>query len=178
MKILKFPMLEQTYDYDCGAETIQMVLSYWGIDMHEDEIIRLALTNKKTGTPVEGFRRVCEKAGVKVEVEEGSIDCIKECIDDDTPVIVRLQAWRDEKGTEDWREDWKDGHYVVAIGYDDKKIYFADPWVLERVFLEYDELLNRWHDYDPMEKRTYTNLCIIIKGKKPVFHEEKIVHMD
>ena len=33
------------------------------------------------------------------------------------PIIVEMQAWRDDDSTP-YAYDWEDGHYVVVIGYD------------------------------------------------------------
>jgi predicted double-glycine peptidase len=35
MKILKIPELRQAYVYDCGANAVQSVLEYYGIDIKE-----------------------------------------------------------------------------------------------------------------------------------------------
>jgi len=40
MKILDFPELRQTFNYDCGAKALQSVLAYYGIDIREEEIIK------------------------------------------------------------------------------------------------------------------------------------------
>ncbi len=50
MKILDFPELVQTYDYDCGAKALQAVLAYYGIEKHEDVLMIAAKTNKEHGS--------------------------------------------------------------------------------------------------------------------------------
>jgi hypothetical protein len=40
------------------------------------------------------------------------------------PVIILIQAWRDEDNLTPWVDDWEDGHYVVVIGYDAQNLYF------------------------------------------------------
>jgi predicted double-glycine peptidase len=47
------------------------------------------------------------------------------------PVIVQIQAWGDE-GT-DYTNDFDDGHYVVAIGFDENYLYFEDPWIIGNI---------------------------------------------
>ncbi len=44
------------------------------------------------------------------------------------PVILLMQAWSDP--IVDYTNDFDDGHFVVAIGYDLNYIYFEDPWIL------------------------------------------------
>ena len=90
---------------------------------------------------------------------EMSVQKIKECIGKDIPIILLLQAWAQTK-SQNWQNHWNDGHYVVAIGYDKKKIYFEDPYTISHTFLPYKELERRWHG----EKRY--RIGIVIKGKK------------
>ena len=47
------------------------------------------------------------------------------------PVILLMQAWSDP--IVDYTNDFDDGHYVVAIGYDLNYIYFEDPWILGNI---------------------------------------------
>jgi uncharacterized protein YvpB len=89
---------------------------------------------------------------------------------------LRLQAWSLENKT-DWKTDWENGHYVIAIGYDDKKIYFEDPWCATRSFLKYQELIDRWHDVDTDGKK-YVNLGIVIKSQRKPDKLERPVHME
>ncbi len=44
------------------------------------------------------------------------------------PVILLMQAWSDP--IVDYTNNFDDGHFVVAIGYDLNYIYFEDPWIL------------------------------------------------
>ncbi len=44
-------------------------------------------------------------------------------------------------------------HYAVAIGYDEKHIYFMDPSTLGHyTFIPIAEFLDRWHDMDGQVK--------------------------
>jgi len=175
MKILKFPELRQTYNYDCGAKAIQTVLAYYGIDEREEVIIKLAKT-KKSGTYINGIVNALKKYDLKTKVKNLTIEDLKKYIDKGNPVILVLQAWTDKKKI-NWKKDWLDGHYVVAIGYDKSKIYFADPSSILRTYLSYKELKDRWHDKDVGGKK-YVNYGIIVYGKKPKFDFKKIIHMD
>ena len=63
------------------------------------------------------------------------------------PVILLLQAWKDDS-TPPYPIDWDDGHFVVAVGFDSKYIYFEDPWILGSLtYMTKSELLTRWHDH-------------------------------
>ena len=69
------------------------------------------------------------------------------------PVMLMIQAYgmrprrRKLRPILDYRRDWKDGHWVVAIGYDTHAIFFEDPSMQAvRGYLLDDELQQRWRD--------------------------------
>jgi ABC-type bacteriocin/lantibiotic exporter with double-glycine peptidase domain len=59
MKMLKFPELRQTYEWDCGANAIQSVLVYHGIQLSEEVVIKQAKTTR-SGTPIAGIKRAAK----------------------------------------------------------------------------------------------------------------------
>lgn len=174
MKIKNFPNFRQTYEYDCGAQALQSVLAYYGIDIRSEKIMKLAGTSK-TGTPIKNIKKIAEKFGLKTKMSEMSILDVKKYIDKKIPVILLLQAWTEKKNI-DWVNDWRNGHYAVAIGYDSKKIYFEDPSSIFRTFLTYSELEKRWHD--KVSNNKYINYGVAIYGKNPSYNPEKLIHMD
>ena len=175
MKILNFPELRQTYNYDCGAKAAEAVLAYYNTDIREGEIMKLAGTTR-AGTPIKGIVKVMHKHGLKCKVSKMTIDQVKKHIEMNRPVILVLQAWTNKEKV-NWEKDWIDGHYVVAIGYDRKRIYFEDPSSVLRTYLSYKELTKRWHDVDTDGKR-YINFGIVAYGKDHNYTLEKSLHMD
>lgn len=125
MKIKKFLELRQTYFWGCGAKAMQAVLAYYGIDVHEEAIMKLAGTTK-TGTPVKGLKKVVKKYGLKCEAGKMTIEEVKNYIKKRIPVIILLQVWTIKENV-DWGKHWTDGHYAVVVGYNKKKMYFEDP---------------------------------------------------
>lgn len=180
---LDFPELRQVTSYDCGATSLQQVLIYYGIEKREDELIELLDTKKTSiieyGTKLSKMIEVAKYFGLDAEkLENTNIKKIKSFIDEGVPPILLLQAWRDySKGDLDWNKDFKDGHYVVAVGYNDTCIFFEDPSSVVRTYLTYEELDSRWHDVEDNNKTKNYNVAIIIKGKKK-YKSSEIVHMD
>jgi ABC-type bacteriocin/lantibiotic exporter with double-glycine peptidase domain len=182
-KMLNFPFSRQCYNYDCGANAIQSILDYYGIDIGEGEVMRIAKTTH-AGTNFAGLKKVAEKFKLRYKQKIMSIEEIKKNIDRKRPVIIDLQAWSGkeikEKWVSDknkyWEKDWKNGHYVVAVGYSRNKIFFEDPSATTRTFLSYRELKKRWHDIDVGGKKYY-NWGMIFYGK-PKYNPEKAIHMD
>lgn len=177
MKIIDFPSYRQTFRFDCGAEALHSVLAYYGIDTDEINIIKLAGTNEDTGTPLHGMEKVARHFGLECMFKTMTVEEIRKHIDEGLPVILLLQAWPTRK-IKDWRRTWKDGHYVVAIGYDREKIYFDDPGYCMRTFLSNKELMERWHDFDSEEGKKHEDLGIIIKGRTRRYSSKEVVHMD
>lgn len=175
MKILDFPNLRQTYDFDCGAKALQSVLAYFGHDIQEGKLIKQAKTNKKIGTSVPDMTRILNKYGLKTTEKEMTVEELKKHIDRGTPVIILVQAWSGGKKP-DYSKKFTEGHYVVAIGYDSKRIIFEDPASFYRTALSFGELKKRWRGIE-YNRKVY-NLGIAVTGKKPVYSSKKIIHMD
>ena len=78
-------------------------------------------------------------------------DALLGYIDRGIPVICSIQAWGDEKADYYAKDD--NGHYVVAIGYDETHLYFMDsvanheksPANPRYGYLTRTEFLKRWH---------------------------------
>ena len=56
---------------------------------------------------------------------------------------------------------------MVAIGYDDKFIYFEDPSILGGVgYIPKAEFLVRWHDYDTNVDDRYIHYGMPLEGRR------------
>lgn len=177
MKLLNFPAFKQTFDYDCGAKVTEAILDYYGIDMLECDIMKKEGTNCKKGTDLEGILRLMKHHGLDYKYEKMTMEKVKEFIDLGAPVIMIVQAWTNRKKV-DWEKDWSDGHYVIAIGYDDEKLYFEDPYIILRTFLPFRELNERWHFLDGPDGSRHFNMGIAVFGPQKAYDPKKAVHMD
>jgi ABC-type bacteriocin/lantibiotic exporter with double-glycine peptidase domain len=177
LKVLKFPQIRQTYEYDCGAEALRGVLAFHGLDVKEEIILELANTDTKTGTLVDNMLKVLKKHRIKCKAQAFSVKSLKESINKGSPVILLVQAWSGSSKKINWKNSWLCGHYVIAIGYDKNKIYFADPYSAFRTYLSYKELESRWRHKDPMENK-YVNFGIAVSRPNKPFNPDKTVHMD
>lgn len=84
-------------------------------------------------------------------------------IDKEIPVIMLLQA----------REDY---HRVIAIGYDETRLIFEDPYSFNRVYIPIDELEERWQAKEKWKKISQHGIAVY--GKEPMYDEHKIVYME
>lgn len=166
--MLNLRVIRQTFDFDCGAAALQVVMEYYGVEMRGDEL-RKELKTDKDGTDYVNMIALAEKQGFKVFASEGvSLEQLKHFIDDGYPVIVLVQAWAEKYMTfKEWESDYDNGHYVVVIGYQDNIIVFEDPASPRRTWLTEEEFLARWHDVDPRTDRKLENFAMVLTGKEP-----------
>lgn len=145
--ILELPDLRQYSDFDCGVSVTQGILAYYGIDSTESELISEMKIDPNWGTEPKQIETLMQNRGLEVVSKQMTLEEIKSYIDQRTPVILDIQAW-DENPDVDYETTKEDGHYVIAIGYDDDGFIFEDPSWTGLAKLSYDELLKRWHDID------------------------------
>jgi predicted double-glycine peptidase len=173
--LLSVPDVYQSSRYSCGASALQAVLAYWGIEVHEDTLAKSLGTTERYGTSPESILRVAKSYGLRAEMRENlSVANVAAALRMGVPVILDIQAWRDDRDAHpsNWDEDWEDGHYVVALGLDSTNVYVEDPSLLGcRGLIPLKELESRWRDYegDPphdSSKRSYVRMAIFIEGTK------------
>ncbi len=174
VSLKNFPELRQTYDYDCGATALQSVLAYYGIDAREDQVMHVAKTTE-TGTNPQNMALAIEHYGLTPEAREMTLADVTGFIKRGIPVIILLQAWTETPNV-NWKNDWEDGHYVIAIGYDDEKMLFEDPSAIERTYIPFQELLDRWHDSD-VNGVHYVHYGIAVSGPEVDVDPELPEHM-
>jgi predicted double-glycine peptidase len=172
-----YPFKRQVYSFDCGAACMETVLTYFGYDAREDEILKIANTDRN-GTLIEGLIRVAGKYGLKYKAcENMKIDDLRKCIDKGHPCITPIQAWGPETKSKKWEKVWAYGHYVVPIGYDEQNFYFEDPASYCRTYLTFEEMDRRWHDKDT-QGRKLVHFGLIFGGRPERFDDSEVVHME
>jgi predicted double-glycine peptidase len=142
------PDATQQKDYSCGAVCLQSVAKYYGVGPDDEwEFIRDMRFDHRVGSHPDQVIRAAKKYGLRwKEYFPGTVAAVKSEVRRGHPVLLMIQAWGDRPGTE-YIKDWKDGHWVIAIGYDPKVIFFEDPSLAAvRGYLHNRELLARWRD--------------------------------
>lgn len=177
--MIELPVGRQTFDFDCGAKALQIVMAHYGIDIAEGELME-ELRCDADGTPVQNMIAVAEAKGFEVSAQCGfSLEEVKQFVDAKHPVIVLVQAWAERYMTlEDWKEDNDDGHYVIVIAHHGGVIVFEDPSSFHRTWLTEGEFVARWHDVDPRTQQKLDHFCLVLLGKEPVPPQKSFEHMD
>ncbi|MDX2104867.1 MAG: C39 family peptidase [Candidatus Melainabacteria bacterium] len=173
--LIKIPLTRQATDYTCGAAAMQSMLGYYGEDLNESELAKILKTNDQEGTDYNEIVALAKEKGYSVNVfKDMTLKDLKKQLDKKTPVLCLIQAWATKKT--DYKTDWNDGHYVVAIGYDKNKIYFMDPSTLGNyTYIDQKGFLKRWHDKN--SKETLNHFGLTIKKKKTAYKQEEIKFM-
>ena len=172
MKLIPFVELRQVFNYDCGSCAVVCCLASYDINVREDFVIQVAGTSQE-GTNTAGIIKVFDYFGLRTRSGKMTVRDLRHAIDRGFPTIITLQAYGDPKN---YATGYEDGHYVVAIGYSRRRIYFEDPSAYQRTFLGDQELLSRWHDIDQDNEKVINWGCTILK--KTTFRTNHCIHMD
>ena len=135
--------------------------------MRQDSLIRQLGTNEADGTRYWEIVRVAKEYGLEPSIVSGfTIAGLIGEINKRVPVLIAVQAWIEKGDPRDiaaWLVRKDDGHYLVAIGYDEHRIYFEDPAMFRIGYITFEELEARWHDYDQNGQRL-DHFAILLKG--------------
>jgi ABC-type bacteriocin/lantibiotic exporter with double-glycine peptidase domain len=173
MKIIPYPETRQVFNFDCGANALVSVLVFAGVEEREDRVALLARTTKN-GTGTAGVLGVLKYYGLPLHAgQRMKVADLRRGIDQGFPTLLTLQAYRES--SRPYQELWDDGHWVVAIGHDDRRILFEDPSAFHRTWLADEELLERWHDVD-RGRRIRQWGCTVQAGG--AYEHDRIVHME
>jgi predicted double-glycine peptidase len=165
--LLHVPNVRQHTTYACGAAALQAVLAYYGHDVRQDTLIEKLGTNEVDGTTYWDIVRVAQEYGLKpTVVAHMTRNRMMAEINRGVPVLIAIQAWIEDGNPRDlagWAARTDSGHYLIAIGYDNSRMYFDDPAMFGIGFIGFDELESRWHDYDQKGNRL-DHFAIIFEG--------------
>lgn len=167
--MLPVPLISQGQPWTCGAASLMAALVYFGVyDEPESRLASSARATPEQGIDPQSLADEARRFGLDAQVRtELTLDDLAVEIGRGAPVIVALQAWPPRGGV-DPAQGWEDGHYVVVIGLDGRRVYAMDPSVRTGyAYLERDAFLRRWHDYDVVHGRrhAYQHLGIVLRGR-------------
>lgn len=145
---IHIPDVRQRTNYSCGAACLQAVARYYGIKpfAREQDFVKLTEMDPKVGSHPDQIVLAAKRLGLSATYKYGMThDEVKQYLEQEKPVLLSLQAHGDPSAN--YATEWQDGHWVVAIGFDDSGFFFEDP-SLEAVrgYLSNASLTERWHD--------------------------------
>ena len=161
----------QVTEYSCGACALQAVMSYWGKDVDERELMKVLQTTSEEGTYPENIVRGAQALGFEAEGRDHlSLEEVEQFTAGGAPMIGLVQAWRGEKGTDkSAAEEWDNGHYIVVLGVDKDYVYYQDPYArMSKAFMPRDTFVDHWHQVmggDLKKNPKLMQLGIFVRGK-------------
>jgi predicted double-glycine peptidase len=171
------PIISQASSHSCGAAALMAALIYFGVfDGPESELHAPLAVTPEQGTHPDRIVAVARERGLTADKRTGlTLADVEQALAQGAVVILAIQAWPDQgqapRDAGAWEARWEDGHYVVAVGVDDRNLYVMDPSVRGSYgFIPRGELPRRWHDFEIVRGRRveYDRLGIVIRGT-PVF---------
>jgi predicted double-glycine peptidase len=151
---IPLPTVRQPNEYSCGAAAMMSVCRYYGVGPQKLADLEEALgTNKDIGTYFKNIVAYARQIGLESDWQDQmTVKELKARVGRGIPVICSIQAYADDQQhyeNSDWNQD---GHYVVAIGFDEANIYFMDPSITgRRGYLAWSEFNQRWHENEGTE---------------------------
>jgi len=169
----EFPTSRQEKSYSCGVAAVQTVLRYYGIEKKQSELSKeLKLTSD--GTDYDNMIKLFTKYNLKVEFGKMSLQDLRDFADKKQPTIILIQAYKEEPDKNYSKDNFKDGHYVVVIGYDDKNIIVEDPSLNNELgYIPFSELDTRWRGIGKTKDEKLVKFGMVIIGT-PKFNPNKI----
>jgi hypothetical protein len=178
----------QVTEYSCGACALQAVMSYWGKNVDETELMKVLRTTSEEGTYPENIVRGAQALGFEAEARDHlSLEEVEQFTARGAPMIALVQAWRSEKGAPDSAaEEWDNGHYIVVLGVDKDYVYFEDPYArVSKAFMPRDTFVDHWHQVmggDLKRNPKLMQLGIFVRGKntapRPASAKTSLSEMD
>jgi predicted double-glycine peptidase len=149
---IALPEVQQPDEYSCGVASLMAILAYYGTGPENyDDLKKLIGATEKSGTDYHRIARFARGQGLEADtVSAMSLPQLETCLSEGKPVICAIQAYAENipsiQRAEVYRKN-DNGHYLVAVGFDDNNIYFMDPSLTgRRGFLPKAEFVARWHD--------------------------------
>jgi hypothetical protein len=167
--LIPVPLVRQARDHTCGVAALQSVLLYYGEEFGQMELARYLGADPQKGTSYRTILRFANRKFTDPRKRDFwmwkrcgmTIDVLREVIDSGRPPILVFQAWG--RPGVNWKKEWNEGHYAVAVGYDEDNLYFMDPAILGHyAYIPVDEFLDRWHDRDPVTGEKLIQCALVI----------------
>ena len=174
VNLVQVPVVTQREDFSCGPAATLALLRYWRPNdyaaIEETALYAPLETTHARGTEPEPIAALLRRNGLDAEYRHGDVTVadLERAVDGRTPPIVDLQAWTDHNAP--YRETWDAGHYVLMVGYDSERLFFADPSTMSPhgyVFLPRGELDERWHDLAGIRDDRVERMAIFVRGEAP-----------
>lgn len=176
--LIDLPDVRQSFGYDCGPACLRSIATYYGVGTGKEDDFIQACRAKPDGAHPRDIVKAAKALGLKAEFHDHyTAGKLRNRIKEGKPVICEIQAW----GNAVKYFRLEDGHYVVAIGYDDDNIFFEDPSLKGvRGFLTYEEMEERWQELEENGDQWFHSVIVVWNESHPKQEQvlNKVKHID
>jgi predicted double-glycine peptidase len=153
--VIELPSTVQATGHTCGAAALLSICSYYGRGPSTEAEVVADMGFGEDGSDPAHVLRALERYGMHSrEYRPMTARQLARCLDRGRPVLMMLQAWPDAAPVTGFAGVWNSGHWLVAIGYDARGVYFEDPSLEDaRGYLSHEALDERWHDIEGPDER-------------------------
>ena len=164
-KLLDVPHYLQSDDSTCGPASLRMVMSFYGLDLSEEDLAGACGHSYELGCKSEDMACAARELGFEVLLKNNStIDELSRLVNAGVPVIV------------DWFcGDPPEGHSSVVIGVSEKNIYILDPYLEEMRVVAKEDFRRCWFDFyeTPITPdNLYVGQIMVLRPKKNFSSQE------
>ncbi len=153
------PNTNQNTGSSCGASCMQSICRHYGVGPKDKrEYVADLQMDRRVGSHPHQIKRLVRKYGLRYrEYLPMTRWQLIENLRDVKPAMLMIQAWGESEEENEHHQSykgiWRQGHWVIAIGYDKTGVFFEDPFLqAARGYLSFRELDERWHDTGPHGK--------------------------
>ena len=137
VNLIDVPHYLQSDDSTCGPASLRMVMSFYGLELSEEDIAGACGHSYELGCRSEDMACAAKSLGFEVLLKNNStVDEISKLVNAGVPVIV------------DWFcGDPPEGHSSVVIGVSEKNLYILDPYLEEMRVVPKEDFRRCWFDF-------------------------------
>lgn len=157
--IHNFPLHKQPDKITCGPTSLKMLLEYYGKEHSVDEIKKKTKTElfvyqgeKIGGTAPDQMKQALSHFDVPGELVHADIHKLKKHVSEGRPCIALVRT-----GKMMW-------HWLVVIGYEEGKIYTADPSSGKKKVRKTSIFQKAWKFTHDLRGRDMSSKCPVCKG--------------
>src|SRR5690606_7411647 len=122
-----YPTVTQRTRDDCGAAIVSSILRKHNIKHQYSRLCRELNVSNRTGTEEPDIVNFLNAKGFRAWMTyDMTVDSLINFIDSEIPVILIVQAYSRSKKEDRYEGLTNYGHYILAIGHDDDRVFFMD----------------------------------------------------
>ncbi len=168
-----YPTVTQRTRDDCGAAIVSSILRKHNIKHQYSRLCRELHVSNRTGTEEPDIVNFLNARGFRAWMTyDMTVDSLLNFIDSEIPVILIVQAYSRSKKEDRYEGLTNYGHYILAIGHDDDRVFFMDSGLPfgSYGYLTKAELEKRWYYVTEDNRKLRVGIVVEPPKKNNLIH--------